>query len=46
MVRNPTYPYIVINDAPKVRDFAALFPALYRSQPVLVLPAPHPRRGG
>ena len=43
-MRNPTYPYIVINDAPKVRDLAALFPAIYRSEPVLVTPRAVPRR--
>ena len=45
LVRNPDYPYIVINDIPKVRNLAQLFPDLYRLQPVLVLPraaaAPH-----
>ena len=46
LVRNPTYPYIVINDAPRVRDLAALFPKEYRSEPVLVMPAPATRRGG
>ena len=38
LVRNPDYPYIVINDIPKVRNLAQLFPDLYRTQPVLVLP--------
>jgi len=46
LVRNPTYPYIVINDAPKVRDLSALFPDIYRSEPVLVMPRPVSRRGG
>jgi peptide-methionine (S)-S-oxide reductase len=46
LVRNPTYPYIVINDAPKVRDLAALFPSVFRLKPVLVIPGPAPRRGG
>ena len=46
LVRNPNYPYIVINDAPKVRDLAAVFPAVYRPEPVLVLPRPAARRGG
>ena len=46
LVRNPTYPYIVINDAPKVRDLAALFPRTYRLEPVLVMPRPAARRGG
>nr|WP_237165148.1 peptide-methionine (S)-S-oxide reductase MsrA [Pandoraea vervacti] len=33
---HPNYPYIVINDMPKVRDLKRLFPALYRDTPVLV----------
>ena len=33
---NPSYPYIVINDMPKVDDLKRLFPAEYRDQPVLV----------
>jgi peptide-methionine (S)-S-oxide reductase len=45
LVRNPTYPYIVINDAPKVRDLATLFPAIYRIEPALVMPRPAARRG-
>ena len=36
LVRNPTYPYIVYNDLPKVEDLKRLFPALYRPDPVLV----------
>lgn len=31
MRRNPTYPYIVVNDAPKVAALKLLFAALYRS---------------
>ena len=46
LVRNPTHPYIVINDLPKVRDLAALFPDVYRAEPVLVTPKPAARRGG
>ncbi|WP_345892130.1 peptide-methionine (S)-S-oxide reductase MsrA [Mycolicibacterium sphagni] len=34
---NPTYPYIEINDMPKVHGLKDLFPDLYRDQPVLVL---------
>ena len=34
---NPTYPYIEINDMPKVNGLKQLFPDLYRDQPVLVL---------
>lgn len=33
---NPTYPYIVINDLPKVADLKRQFPSLYRAEPVLV----------
>jgi peptide-methionine (S)-S-oxide reductase len=33
---NPTYPYIVFNDIPKVQDLKRLFPDLYRAKPVLV----------
>jgi peptide-methionine (S)-S-oxide reductase len=34
--RHPSYPYIVVNDLPKVADLKRLFPDLYRSTPVLV----------
>jgi peptide-methionine (S)-S-oxide reductase len=33
---NPTYPYIVYNDLPKIENLERLFPALYRATPVLV----------
>ena len=36
LVRHPTYPYIVINDLPKVVALKRLFPDLYRAEPVLV----------
>lgn len=36
---NPTYPYIVINDLPKVESLKQLFPDLYRDTPVLVMAA-------
>ena len=36
LVLNPRYPYIVINDLPKVDDLKRLFPDLYRATPVLV----------
>ncbi|AZO40403.1 peptide-methionine (S)-S-oxide reductase [Mesorhizobium sp. M7D.F.Ca.US.005.01.1.1] len=36
---NPTYPYIVYNDLPKVANLKALFPALYSEKPVLALSA-------
>ncbi len=38
---NPTYPYIEINDMPKVNDLKRLFPESYRDQPVLVLSREH-----
>ncbi len=33
---NPNYPYIVINDLPKIEALKRLFPASYRKDPVLV----------
>lgn len=36
LTEHPTYPYIVINDLPKVNDLKRLFPSLYRDTPVLV----------
>ncbi|WP_201840669.1 peptide-methionine (S)-S-oxide reductase MsrA [Microvirga zambiensis] len=33
---HPSYPYIVINDLPKVSDLKRIFPELYRENPVLV----------
>ncbi|MGO9391711.1 peptide-methionine (S)-S-oxide reductase MsrA [Rhodoblastus sp.] len=33
---NPTYPYIVYNDLPKVANLKRLYPEVYRSDPVLV----------
>jgi len=36
---NPSYPYIVINDLPKVAHLKQMFPTRYRDQPVLVKPA-------
>ncbi|MGC6388037.1 peptide-methionine (S)-S-oxide reductase MsrA [Ewingella sp. S1.OA.A_B6] len=33
---NPDYPYIVVNDLPKIKDLQHYFPADYRQQPVLV----------
>jgi peptide-methionine (S)-S-oxide reductase len=34
---NPTQPYIVINDLPKIRNLERIFPELYREEPVLVM---------
>ena len=36
LARNPSYPYIAINDMPKVTALKAMFPANWRAQPVLV----------
>jgi peptide-methionine (S)-S-oxide reductase len=36
LTRNPTFPYIVINDLPKIDDLKRVFPELYRAAPVLV----------
>jgi peptide-methionine (S)-S-oxide reductase len=36
LTRNPNYPYIAINDLPKVEHLATLFPELYQDKPVLV----------
>ena len=33
---NPSYPYIVFNDLPKVANLKRLFPEFYRADPVLV----------
>ena len=35
LTRNPTHPYIVVNDLPKVENLKRLFPELYRETPVL-----------
>jgi peptide-methionine (S)-S-oxide reductase len=40
LTRNPHYPYIVINDLPKIETLKRLFPDLYRATPVLVAAAP------
>src|SRR5713101_4458207 len=36
LTRNPRYPYIAINDLPKIEDLKRIFPDLYRGVPVLV----------
>ena len=36
LFRNPTYPYIVYNDLPKLANLKKLMPELYRDKPVLV----------
>ena len=39
LTRNPTYPYIVANDLPKIENLKRLFPDSYRANPVLVAAA-------
>jgi peptide-methionine (S)-S-oxide reductase len=39
LTRNPRYPYIVINDLPKIDNLKRLFPELYHTTPVLVATA-------
>jgi peptide-methionine (S)-S-oxide reductase len=39
LAQNPTYPYIVINDLPKIAELKRLFPDVYRDDPVLVAAA-------
>ena len=36
LTRHPKYPYIVVNDLPKVEDLKRFFAELYRASPVLV----------
>ena len=36
MELNPNYPYIVVNDVPKLEALSFYFPDLYRAEPVLV----------
>ncbi len=33
---HPSYPYIVVNDMPKVQQLKQRFPAIYRNEPVLL----------
>jgi peptide-methionine (S)-S-oxide reductase len=40
LINNPRNPYIVINDLPKVQNFARTFPELYRPQAVTVAKGP------
>jgi peptide-methionine (S)-S-oxide reductase len=39
LTNNPTYPYIVINDLPKIASLKQMFPSDYRDKPVLVASA-------
>lgn len=40
LARNPTYPYIVYNDLPKIENLKTMFPDLYADKPVLVMASP------
>lgn len=40
LVRNPSHPYIVYNDLPKIENLKRLFPGLFRATPVLVSRTP------
>lgn len=39
LVRNPTHPYIVLNDLPTLEELKRLFPERYRAEPLLVAAA-------
>jgi peptide-methionine (S)-S-oxide reductase len=36
LTNNPTYPYIVFNDLPKIENLKKMFPRDYRAKPVLI----------
>jgi peptide-methionine (S)-S-oxide reductase len=36
LIKNPNWPYIVVNDIPKIGSFKKVFPAYYQGQPVTV----------
>ncbi|MEJ0026232.1 MAG: peptide-methionine (S)-S-oxide reductase MsrA [Rhizomicrobium sp.] len=36
LIRNPTYPYIVVNDMPKIEALKRVWPALYSEKPVML----------
>jgi peptide-methionine (S)-S-oxide reductase len=39
LVLHPDYPYIAVNDIPKVENLQSMFPQFYQSNPVTVFPA-------
>ena len=39
LINNPTDPYIIVNDLPKIANLKRLFPDLYRTNPVLTTAA-------
>jgi peptide-methionine (S)-S-oxide reductase len=36
LIHNPTYPYIVVNDLPKIAALKRVWPSLYRDKPVML----------
>ncbi|HWD25930.1 MAG TPA: peptide-methionine (S)-S-oxide reductase MsrA [Rhizomicrobium sp.] len=36
LIHNPTYPYIVVNDMPKIGALKRVLPAMYRDKPVML----------
>lgn len=41
LLRNPTHPYIVFNDLPKIQNFQKVLPTLYQGKPVTVSAVGH-----
>jgi peptide-methionine (S)-S-oxide reductase len=41
LIRNPTYPYIVYNDLPKVAALKKMYPDLYQAEPTRVMADAH-----
>jgi peptide-methionine (S)-S-oxide reductase len=39
LAQNPSYPYIVVNDQPKIDNLKQVFPQMFRADPVLVAAA-------
>jgi peptide-methionine (S)-S-oxide reductase len=39
LVLHPDYPYIAVNDIPKVENLQTMLPQFYRMSPVTVFPA-------
>ncbi len=40
MANNPSYPYVVYNEVPKIENLKAIFPQYYRADPVLLAEGP------
>jgi peptide-methionine (S)-S-oxide reductase len=36
LIKNPNWPYIVVNDIPKIQSMKKVFPVYYQGQPVTV----------